>query len=236
MTVDVVNPATFEAPSSASLTNWWDGGGSLMCWMKLDSYGANNLGRVSSQRNGTQTYQIVTDGTNSRFHIEYTFDFDPTGFSWNTPDGSLLLNTLYHLAITYNASSTANNPTIWLNGVSQTINEGGTGSGTRRSGAGINLQFGNRSAQNRGFDGILEDFQCFNRTITEDEVLQTYNSNGAHQVLGGRIIRWKCFGPIGAVGGGDTLIDESGNGNNGVLVAGSASFVSSDRQWGFPDR
>ena len=60
------------------------------------------------------------------------------------------------MAVTYDSSSTANDPTIYINGVAQPLTEVDTPIGTLVDNSDAYI-IGNRTAQDRTFDGLIDD-------------------------------------------------------------------------------
>ena len=140
-------------------------------WIKSDnaSQGGTNFGTIKSVIGNY-------DGGGSK----YTYiGFIPT-LTWRIDDGSIShqtvagagtvsVDTWYHVALTYNASSGV---TVgYLNGVQQgTIN---FTSNITFDSIPFNLC---RSQAGVYFDGSVALSRCYNRALTQDEVLQNYNA------------------------------------------------------------
>ena len=71
---------------------------------------------------------------------------------WKIPNGSISLNTWQHIAVAYDASSTANDPVIYLDGSPVAVTRIDSPSGSVRSDAAINLRLGN---YRRGYRAYL---------------------------------------------------------------------------------
>jgi len=75
----------------------------------------------------------------------------------------------HHICITYDGSSTANDPLIYLDGVSQAVTERSTPSGTLLLPDGT-VTIGRASGGGQEFDGRLAEFAIWNRILTAGEV------------------------------------------------------------------
>ena len=112
--------------------------------------------------------------------IQFKTVWNGSNAYWYAPTVSL--STWYHLVVTYDASSAANDPIIYLDGISQSLSE----SGTAPAGAwnGIKVQacyIGNSSIGTASWRGNLADVAVWNRVLTPSEVAHLYgaSSNGA---------------------------------------------------------
>ncbi|HIE82701.1 MAG TPA: LamG domain-containing protein, partial [Dehalococcoidia bacterium] len=87
-----------------------------------------------------------------------------TGLGWN------------HILITYDATSTSNTPMLYLNGVSYpffiylTNNPDGSYTGIKSDPCII----GNRSGQDRTFEGSIADFAVWNKVLTSEDAVTLY--------------------------------------------------------------
>lgn len=80
------------------------------------------------------------------------------------------VTTWHHFAVAYDSGSTANDPVIYIDGVSQTVTEITAPTGTADTGAGP-VRLGNRSSsQNRCFPGALAEFAIHDALFTGNEV------------------------------------------------------------------
>jgi hypothetical protein len=77
--------------------------------------------------------------------------------------------------ISYDNSSDANTPDIYINGVKDSFETSQAPSGTA-SEASTNLLFGNVSAGNRPLNGRLDQSALWNKLITQEEVTDLYNT------------------------------------------------------------
>ncbi|MBW2978457.1 protein kinase [Candidatus Woesearchaeota archaeon] len=89
--------------------------------------------------------------------------------SWASPLNSIGDGKWYHIVVVYDGSSPKNKPLIYINGVSQTIQERRTPSGTKNSNVGIGY-IGNRLTQDRSFDGLIDEVVIFDRALRAEEI------------------------------------------------------------------
>ena len=81
-----------------------------------------------------------------------------------------------HVAVSYDGSSTANAPTITINGVVQTANLNHTPSGAYVSDAPFFLLIGNRQTSDRAFDGIIDEVRVYNVVRDAEWLLTQYRN------------------------------------------------------------
>jgi hypothetical protein len=100
--------------------------------------------------------------------------------------------------VTYDAWSTAANPVIYINAVSQTVTETDTPSGTLNSEFGAEVVIGNQHTDtqnyNQAWHGYLKDVRIYNRILTSAEVTTLYNSGtpDASLVPDGLVFQGPC--------------------------------------------
>jgi hypothetical protein len=104
--------------------------------------------------NGVSDYVLQVDWTGSRGQWLCTA---PVTGSWHS------------VVITYDGSSTSNDPIIYLNGVSQSLTEVVTPVGSIETGT-EDYYVGNRADGARGWDGMLAEFAHWNRVLSAGEV------------------------------------------------------------------
>lgn len=95
-------------------------------------------------------------------------------------------NKWAHIAVTYDNSSTSNNPIMYLNGVVTASSTDGSpvgtkpGVGTRTSDSSSNLLIGYDSQYY--FKGFIDEVRVYKKILSADEVLKNYTRNiSGHQ-------------------------------------------------------
>jgi len=180
-----------------------------MAWINIAGFGENGTGRIFNKASGWLFFVNTTNSTIRLISTRATTNGD-----WvNAPFG-IALNTTYHVAVTYDGSSTANNAVFYVDGVlsATTVNAFPVGA-TSDDSAG-DLLIGNTPATDRTFNGWIEDARVYNRILTAAEVLTIKNSQGRDNIRNSMIGRWMGQGvEAGTIG---NQIDLSGNSNTGV--------------------
>lgn len=89
---------------------------------------------------------------------------------WYTPSGSYSYGNWHHVCVTYDATSTSNNPNMYIDGVAQVIDERNTPTGAKSTNS-DDFTIGNRDALDRDFNpGFLDDISIYNRVLSDTEV------------------------------------------------------------------
>jgi len=170
---------------SEVIQNIWDGGGRVSFWIDPDSDGESNIGRILDKTaSGATGWFILLQNetaTGCRLVFQHYFDGAADG-TWITPVDSILLNERTHIVIDYNSYATTNDPIIYINGVSVSVTEQATPIGARDSDIGNDLYIGNRSGNDRTFDGIIEDVRIYS-LIHNDSNFVSYLSKGGNLVV-----------------------------------------------------
>lgn len=165
-------------PADSARTDIYDGGGTSMFALRIESDGENSFGFVCSTVNGasgTEGWAVFTrDESGSNVDVELFHQRATTDGRWIV---TVNLNTWYILTITYDDDSTANDPIFYVNGVSASVTETATPNGAVVSDSGVPFGIGNRAADTgRSFDGDIDYVALYNRTLSADEVLQNFNA------------------------------------------------------------
>jgi hypothetical protein len=144
-------------------------------------------------------------GSTSNNRMTFLADFSTSDGTWITPTNSVPLNTWTHIAVVYDRSSTANDPSIYINGRLVTNNEFSSPSGTYVSDSSNPLYIGNNN-QGRTFDGLVDEVRLYNYLLTPAQVAWDYNRGkpAAYYKLD------ECQGA--------TANDSSGNGYSGAIT------------------
>ncbi len=165
---------------------------------------------------------IITKGPSvntERYMLGITNDEKPrmrvyTGsYTQAVADNALTQNEWYYLVGTYDGS----NIKIYVDGsVAKSIPKSGNLSSSLDP-----VVIGRRTlTDDRFYNGLIDEARIYNRALSEDEVLQHYQ--GVYQNESGLVSHWK-FDDVNI-----TAFDNSGNGNNGVLVNGPTWATSFD--------
>ena len=205
MDFDGVNDdATFASPTD--LDDIFSGDATVAHWVYVDAYGENSTGHTISKFAGsTAGWKIMVDdtagyGSNTKC-INFTKQFSGGRRTWQTPTDSIAAGGWFHVAVVYNGSSSANDPIIYIDGVSQTLDRFESATGTDNSDAAATLYVGDSSDVNRSIDGRIIQLLVTKKLLSESQVNDAMD-NGIDYVAG-------PGGGGGGSGGGIIVIEEN---------------------------
>lgn len=148
-----------DAGSAAAIDNLFAGGGTAEAWFYAESFGEDSYGRFFDKGNEDGWSLFVNDGDVTK-GLGFVHGSAAAGWGqWNAPANSVSLDTWHHVALVYNKSSSANDPTIYLDGAAVAVSELTAPSGAMDSDASIGLDIGNRAGLDRTFDGQLDEMR-----------------------------------------------------------------------------
>jgi len=161
-----------NAGSGAVIDDVFDGGGTLSTWLRPESQGPTNDGRVADKsRNGNEGWRLFCPGSDTT--LEFHMVTDGVDGEWTFPI-DMIVDVWQHVVITYNADATANNPLVYINGLAVVVTETGTPNDTRTSDAGNTLYLGSEASGGNYYDGSMDDFMLFNRILSAVEARNIY--------------------------------------------------------------
>jgi hypothetical protein len=162
---------------AAAIQNAWDGGGSFSALVTPYSDGGNDQGRIASKTNVWALALYDLSAGSSRVYFRY--QFSGTNGQWQTTDRVVAMGKKAHVAVAYDPSDVANQPTVWVNGVPYTVANGGltqtgTPAGTRDTDVGFDMQIGGIGAPSAVngflFNGRISEPALFGTTLTQARV------------------------------------------------------------------
>ncbi len=163
-----------DLTSDQPLDDVFNGGATVMAWIYPTGWGKNGLGRVfdkSSSASQVGNGWALLINQNYGNTLVFGQGFKSNLGAWRAPNGSIQLNTWQHIAVVYDASSTANDPIIYVNGSPLAITEFDTPKGALSSDASINLRLGNHAGDtSRTFKGKIDDARIYGRMLDEAEI------------------------------------------------------------------
>lgn len=184
-------------------------------WFYANSIGENSLGRIAEHTNFSLFMQTST--------ILFQSTWSTPG-QWTIPLPSL--SAWHHLIVVYDSGSSSNTPTIYVDGIAQTVTTAQAASGSITMSS-ATLRIGNTSGDNRTFDGTLDDTKIFNYARTQSQAAYDFNRGGP--------VGWWQFDECS----GTTAHDTSGKGNTATMTfaggtytqAGSCTSGSASDAW-----
>jgi len=189
-----------DCGSASAIDDIFDGGGTIMGWIKAESDGGGNFGRIISKEsgaNGTDGWSLtVEDEGSGAVDINFMVGHATTYGRWTSASREITLNTWTHFAVVYDDDSTSNNPVIYINGVSVTLTEVSTPAGAKSTDASQNLLIGASALASRYFDGNISDIAIFNKELSAAEVRENMGPGLDLNSLSttANIVAWWRFG------------------------------------------
>ena len=207
-----------EAGSDSSLDDIWSGGGTITAWVYGRSDGEGGYGRIADKSSGpapTNGWDLYVMDDPGQREVALSYDFTGADADFRTNLLSWPLNSWFHVAVTYDNSSSSNDPKFYINGVEHTNTSKNAPTGSFVSDASYNFTIGNRAnATDRTFDGYIDDVRVYDRIISPAEIMALYELGDGRDdpsLVG----HWKLDETSGT-----TATDSSGNGNDGTLLGG----------------
>ena len=124
---------------------------------------------------GAPGYHIIFrfDGTTNNDTLDFATVTTSNGTvvngEWLTPSNSINTGGWYHVAVSYDKSSTTNVPALYVNGVNMPLTPLTTPTVATPSYAGTTY-IGNRQDLTRGWKGLIDDLRIYNRLLSGAEV------------------------------------------------------------------
>lgn len=207
-----------NAGADASISNNWDGGGTLTGWIYPVGWGGGGFGRVAEKATSSiGWYAYMESG-----QFGFAHKFSTINGYWDAPGSSIALNTWTHIAIDYDSDSSSNAPKFYIGAELVATTVGSAPSGTRYADAGVDMLVGNRPTGTRAFDGRIADIRLYPRSLSAAEISTMYTSRGHDGNVRDLALRYSFFGADGV--SPSTVFDLSGNGNTGTVT--TATYAS----------
>ncbi|HIF26221.1 MAG TPA: DUF1566 domain-containing protein [Micavibrio sp.] len=206
-----------EVPDTAAIQDIFDGGGSISMWVYPNSANTAELIYKTTNSGTLPEGYILRFWGAADSRLFFRSPWATGRHEWRTTN-SVPLGQWNHIVVTFDNSSDTNEPTIYVNGVSEpfTLHFDIGGGGAAPSDAGVTMWIG------WDVDGYMDDVRYYDRELTPAEVTQMYNATSA----GGASTMTEVV-PSGLVGhwrldetSGTNAADTSGNGNNGTMNGG----------------
>lgn len=152
------------------------------------AYGAFVFKKNGTADTGNRVWEFENDNGSVGQGMAFQFWFSSSLGKWTIAYPTA--GDFYHWVITFDASSTANNPIWYVNGSSASVTQRVSPSGTARA-DGANLYIGNNSpAFTSGWDGKIVYVRYWNRILTSTEAGLLYQNP------------WRMHLPVGNIPNG----------------------------------
>ena len=157
------NNATFTSVDAAQTT--------VAAWVYADGNGGSSFPRILVTPGYYFNFRFDGSANNNAldFATTTTANGSTVDGEWLAPPNSIGTGVWYHVAVSYDKSSTTNVPVLYVNGVKVNVTKLTSPSVTPPSYAGTTY-IGNRLDLTRGWDGLIDDLRIYNRLLTDAEV------------------------------------------------------------------
>jgi len=167
--------------SDTSIDNLFNGGATISTWIYPEGWGGAQYGRVldkSSATDGTDGWVMCVDGEADAVdhHMLFYRGFSTRRGLWYTPADSISLNQWQYIVVTYDDSSTSNTPSIYINGVLQSLTAEPTPQGSADDDSSQSLYVGDFSGGSRTFDGAIDEIRLSSGIRSSGWISTTYNN------------------------------------------------------------
>ncbi len=159
-------------------------------WINLDSVAANTnfaIALYDETAPYTDEAWSIIFGIDGAGDFLFAENFAVQEGQWTIATGTLSIGTWYHIVITFDNSSSANNPFAYINGSSVAFVEDLTPSGSANSGTGGLLRIGSGTTSLNAIDGKLQDVRIYNRILSANEIETLANSKCLKTVINGLV-------------------------------------------------
>lgn len=150
----------------------------MAAWIRPYSYGGASKGRIVDKV-GILIWDV--NNVDCTAGIDFNVFFNSGGSTEVCANNVVGLNTWQHVVIVYNGTGqpAISCMTIYINGTIKTLTTISTTTGARSSDAGV-LAIGSRSTDTaRVFNGLIDEFMIYNKSLTTEEVNALYQSRVA---------------------------------------------------------
>lgn len=139
---------------------------SYLLWTNRAGAGGGNFGRIFDKRNGGSEVELFfNDETAGKYR--YVRVWSGGVGNWSIPQPSA--NEWHHIAVVYDASSAANDPQIYVDGVAQVVTQETAPIGVPLTNADPYV-WGNRGGGDRGWNGTLDELQIYDAILTLEQI------------------------------------------------------------------
>jgi hypothetical protein len=177
--VDKINIGT-AATWDAIIGNNSAGGSSekmtFSAWIRPTGDGEGGYGRILDFASQDVAFFVSSESAGA-VHLNFTVKFDGALGNWRTTNREVTINQWTHVALTFDATSDANNPIFYVNGVAVAVTETGTPSGNYSGIDGTDCYIGNETTAARTFEGNIADVAIWNSILTINEIQSIYSAH-----------------------------------------------------------
>jgi hypothetical protein len=167
---DVIDFGTLASP----LINVFSGGGTVSVWIRAESDGEGNLGRIATTGSGGNGwFFLVREEASSALRVGFGASGTAGTNEWKTTN-RYPINEWMFVTVTWDSDLITTAATIYINGVSVAVTASTVGGSVDDTGRPLHV--GNLDTI-RTFDGDIDVLSFYNRKLTAAEVQQNFNAH-----------------------------------------------------------
>jgi beta-galactosidase len=153
------NVASFASPDSGQVT--------VSAWVRADAHGNSAFPRIIETPGYRVFFRFDASGSNGFDFATFT----PTqNGDWFSGQNTVSTGAWVHVAASYDRASLTNLPALYVNGIRRTPGIITSPAGAQPSSAGTGY-IGNRAAEDRAWNGLIDDLRIYNRLLADAEVM-----------------------------------------------------------------
>jgi len=158
--------------------NLFKGGGAVAATITADSIGAGSAGYITSKEGASNSgwFFYLSDDTGTTAKLNFFCYFTTLDARWRSNSAVITYGQKHDVAVSYNSSSTANDPTLYVDGVAVSITEITTPAGVADDDSTEPLKIGT------SFDGTIKNLSLYKGTKTAEEILDIYEQDTFEEI------------------------------------------------------
>lgn len=169
------------------LDNLFDGGGTVSAWCYPTS--VPTTGRIATKLDSGDGWSFYYRNTSNSLSF---FQYFSTDNYREDADASVNLDEWQYCTLVYDADSSSNRASFYINGVLEASTTGVTPSGTRTSDASEDFCIGNTTVVSASMRGDICYVQAWDRTLSAEEIVESMFKPGS--VRENLVGFWPCLG------------------------------------------
>jgi hypothetical protein len=142
--------------SNPAIDNIFAGGGTAEAWFYATGWGEGSYGRIFDKGHTSGWSLYVDDGAVNE-GLTFLHGTSTSYRHWLTGSQAVTLNAWHQVVVVYSNVSSGNVPTIYIDGTAQSLTANFVSTNTASDDSPLNLYVGNRSSNDRTFDGTLDE-------------------------------------------------------------------------------
>jgi hypothetical protein len=187
------------AQSSASLSDLFEGGGTVSAWIRPQGWGGGGTGEIvtkAANNEGDDGWVLAVDAENQT--IRFSREFSQSRSSTYGAEGAITLHRWHHVAVVYDEDSPVNIATVYIDGLPSDLSTGGNPNGSAESDADNPLTIGGAiGTSDFKFDGIIDEVRLNREPKSAEWIFVQHRSMRDDLVIHGPELSSTCSNPSG---------------------------------------